>query len=239
MIYSQPKAGKTTISAQLPKNLIVDMDPLGGADFVKALRVPARTVDDLRGIINALFNAPRGTYDYITLDPLTDLENIVLPLACQLYQVTPMGKGWTPFNPETGTEDPSMILSLPKGGGYQYHRDAFFKIVHNFAEAARQMDARLILSAHVRDKYITKEGKDVEAVDINLTGKLRSLVAGWVDAIGYLKREGEEAYLTFETSDAVLCGSRIEHLADQKILISKKVNGSVETYWDRIYLPED
>lgn len=236
LIYSQPKAGKTTVLAQLPNNLIVDMDPLGGADYLEALSVKARSVTDLREIINQLFDSK---YDYVTLDPLTDLETLILPLACDLYQKTPMGKNWRPIDPDSGKTDPGMILSLPNGAGYSYLRDAFFKVVHGFSDACQAIGATLILSAHIRDKYISKDGKDVEAVDVNLTGKLRNLTCGWVDAIGYFKRKGNEGYLTFETDDTVICGSRSPHLVDRSILLSKMTeNGTIETYWDEIFLPE-
>lgn len=236
LIYGPPKAGKTTVLAQLPNNLIVDMDPLGGTDYVECLSVPARHVDDLREIINALYDS---SYDFITLDPITDLEKIVLPLACELYQKKPIAKNWRPIDPDDGKVDYSQILYLPQGAGYGVFWEAFMTIVMNFVKVCNATGAKLILSGHLRDKIINKQGKEVEVADVNLTGKLRNIVCGVVDAIGYFYRNGDEGRISFEATSNT-SGSRARHIVGRDILLSKtREDGSVETFWEEIYLPDE
>lgn len=86
VLYGKPKAGKTSCLAQLPNNLIVDLE--GGSTYMDALAVQARSVGDLGEIAQAIRakNAEVGHsfYRYITIDNATRLEEICLPYAATL-----------------------------------------------------------------------------------------------------------------------------------------------------------
>lgn len=222
LIYSAPKAGKSTIFAGLENNLIIDTER--GTDFLEALAVDAPDIQTINKILQAL--KKNNPYDYITIDTITALEDIVLPYAKHLYKNTPMGVNFTGDN----------VLHLPKGTGYLYLRQAFEKVVNGF----RSLNVPLILSGHLREKYFEKKGKEVITHDVDLTGKLRSIVSAHSDAIGYLYRDGDQAILNFERRDeSVINGSRAQHLSGAKIVISElQDDGSVKTFWDKVFLPE-
>lgn len=225
VLYGPPKTGKTTLLSKLPNNLIVDVDPLGGTDFVSAIKVKAGSLAELRQVIGLLRQG--HPYQFVTLDPLTDLEQMAVEFACELYQASPMGKNWRYKKPEE-------ILDLPNGAGYRWLRSAFTEILNAFQGIA----PRLILSAHLRDKMITKKnGDEVAAVDLNLTGQLRNIVPAWADATAYMYREGDKAFFSFKVRDEVNCGARnMPHLENQIIEISERLeSGEVIAHWDRIY----
>lgn len=106
IIYGKPKSGKTTLVAELEDNLIIDLE--GGSEYMTALSIQARSVEDLGEIANAITAKIKETskkpYKYITIDSATVLEEISKPLALKLYQQTPMGKLYK-----------DDILKLPNG----------------------------------------------------------------------------------------------------------------------------
>lgn len=106
IIYGKPKSGKTTIAVALENNLIIDLE--GGSQYMNALSVQARSVEDLGEIANAITAKIKENsskpYKYITIDSATVLEEISKPLALRLYQQTPMGKSYK-----------DDILKLPNG----------------------------------------------------------------------------------------------------------------------------
>ena len=56
----------------------------------------------------------------------------------------------------------------------------------------------IILLAHVKDKLIeSKNGDSVESIDINLTGKVKSIYASRVDAIGHFYREKNKGFISY------------------------------------------
>lgn len=85
-LYSQPKCGKTTLLAQLEGCLIIDLE--NGSNYVEAMKVKANNLQELSEVFQAIKEAG-NPYKYIALDTVTKLEEMVLPLAKQLYQLTP------------------------------------------------------------------------------------------------------------------------------------------------------
>jgi hypothetical protein len=76
----------------------------------------------------------------------------------------------------------------------------------------------------------------VMAANIDLTGKIKSLICANADAIGYLFRKGNQAVLSFKSNDEVTCGARPEHLRNEEIVISEvNSKGEVECHWDKIF----
>ena len=45
ILFGKPKSGKTTLASKLDNNLIVDLE--GGSEFLEALAIQARSVNDL------------------------------------------------------------------------------------------------------------------------------------------------------------------------------------------------
>lgn len=222
--FGKPKAGKSTIASMLDENIIIDLED--GYDYLEALVVKAKSVSDLREIANAIkeSNDAKGgyTYKYITIDNATKLEDMVLSLALNLYQQTPMGKNYN-----------DDVRKLANGAGYLYLREAFFKVINMFKTLA----PHLILVAHCADKMINKEGKELSEMSIDLTGKTSRLVAADADAIAYIYRRKNQTIMNFNGGDDVIVEARQPHLRGKEIVIAESdENNEITAYWDRIFI---
>lgn len=218
VIYSKPKTGKTTSFAGLENNLIIDLE--NGSDYIDALKVKASNLKELREIGDKIKEAG-NPYKYVTIDTVTALEDMVKPLALKLYKATSMGAKY----------DGDDVLKLPNGAGYLYMRQAFFQVldyIDTFAE-------HIILSGHIKDKQVDDKGEMVMAANIDLTGKIKSLICANADAIGYMFRRDNKTILSFIASDEITCGARPEHLRNQEIILAEETEGIYSTHWDRIY----
>jgi len=169
IIYSKPKTGKTTAFAGLENNLLIDLE--NGADYVEALKVKITSLQELLETGKAIKEAGKP-YKYVTIDTVTALEDMVMPLAIKLYRATSMGKNY----------DGDNVLSLPNGAGYLYLRQAFFQVL-DFIDT---LAPHIILSGHIKDKQVDDKGEMVLAANIDLTGKIKSLICANADAIGYM-----------------------------------------------------
>jgi hypothetical protein len=218
IIYSKYKTGKTSISAQLENNLILDLEK--GSKYVEALKIEANTLDELKQIGKQIREA-NYPYKYLTVDTVTALEDMVGGLALQLYKATSMGKNYADTN----------VLKLANGAGYMYLREAFFQVLDYIDTLA----PNIILLGHIKEKQIDDNGKLVEAANIALTGKIKSLICSQADAIGYMYRKDNTTMVTFKSNDEVTCGARPEHLRNQEILLAEEIDGKLVTYWDKIY----
>jgi len=219
LIYSRPKVGKTELISKLDNCLILDFE--GGTDLLDALKIRVDSLEKLKAVCNQIKKEGRP-YKYIAVDTLTKLEDMCLLLALKMYKETPMGSTFKGLN----------VLHLPNGAGYQYLRDAV-KLVCNTIEDCAD---RVIYLGHIKEKSIEKNGKEVMAVDIDLTGKIRSSFSADSDAIGLIYRDGNKNIISFRTKDEVICGTRQPHLQNAEFVISEMGDGGLVTHWDKIYI---
>lgn len=227
ILYGKPKAGKTSAVAALENNLIIDLE--GGSEFLNAMAVQARSIDDLANIRAAVIAKNQECngffYQHITIDNATRLEEMCMSYAIQLYQATPMGKNYK------GTD----VRTLPNGSGYQYLRSAVTKVVAMFKELCPEF----ILVGHVREKLINKEGEEMSEMALNLVGALADIICGEADAIGYVYRKKNETIISFEGGENAVKAARAPHLTEKKIVIADSdENNDLTFHWDRIYLPK-
>jgi hypothetical protein len=219
VIYSKPKTGKTTAYAGLENNLIIDLE--NGSDYVDAMKIKARNLEELIAIGKKIKEDGKP-YKYVTIDTVTALEDMVLPLAKKIYMESPMGKNFK------GDD----VRTLANGAGYHYLRLTFFQVL-DFIDTLADT---VILSGHIKDKQVDDKGELVMAANIDLTGKIKSLICANADAIGYMFRKGNEVILSFKTNDEVTCGARPDHLRNQEIVISELVDGEIITNWDKVFI---
>ena len=228
ILYGKPKSGKTTLVSQLENCLIIDLE--GGSEFLEALSVQARTINDLGEISRAIQEQITATgkkpYKYITIDNATRLEELCLGYAKTLYQLTPIGKSYN------GDD----VRTLPNGGGYMYLRQAVRKVLDMF----RNLTDNFILIGHVKEKMINKEGEELSEMALDLVGKLGDITCGEADAVGYIYRKKNETIISFEGGDGnTIREARAPHLRGKKIVIADSdAENNVTVHWDRIYLPE-
>ena len=219
IIYSKPKTGKTTAFAGLEDNLILDLE--NGSEYVEALKVKINSLQDLLDAGKAIKEAG-CPYKYVTVDTVTALEDMIGPLAVKLYKQTSMGSKY----------DGTNVLTLPNGAGYLYLRQAFFQVL-DFIDT---LAPHIILSGHIKDKQVDDKGEMVMAANIDLTGKIKSLICANSDAIGYMFRKGNKVMLSFKTNEETTCGARPDHLRNAEIVISEvNDDGGVTTHWDEVY----
>jgi hypothetical protein len=219
VIYSKPKTGKTTAYAGLEENLIIDLE--NGSDYVDALKVKATSLKELLEIGKAI-EAAGKPYKFVTIDTVTALEDMIMPLAIKLYRQTAMGKNF----------DGDTVVTLPNGAGYLYIRQAFFQVL-DFIDT---LAPTIILSGHIKDKVVDDKGEMVMSANIDLTGKIKSLICANADAIGYMYRKGNKTILSFKTNEEVTCGARPEHLRNEEIVITELIDGELKTSWEKVFI---
>ena len=227
ILFGRPKSGKTTLLSKLDNCLIVDLE--GGSEFLEALSIQARTIEDLGNISRAIGEEAAKTgnkpYKYIAIDNATRLEEMCLGYAKVLYRQTPMGKNYQ------GND----VRTLPNGSGYMYLQQAVRKVIDMF----RDLCDNFILIGHLKDKMINKEGEELSEMSLDLVGKLANIICGEADAVGYVYRKKNETHISFEGGDNSVREARAPHLRGKNIVIAESDDdNNIKVYWDKIYLPE-
>lgn len=222
ILYGYPKVGKTTLLSKLENALIIDLEK--GSKYVDALKVEVSNLEELREVGKQIHSAGKP-YKYIVLDTVTKLEDIVMPDAVKLYQNTPMGKDFK------GTD----ITVLPNGSGYMYLRQA----MKTWVGKLKTLSEHLILIGHTKDKVTTKSGIDVNVKELDLTGKISSIICQEADAVGYVYRgENSELMISFKHQDSLVAGARPTHLKGKDIKIADynpETNDLENVNWKLIY----
>ena len=226
ILFGRPKSGKTTLLSKLDNCLIVDLE--GGSEFLEALSIQARTIEDLGNISRAIGEEAAKTgnkpYKYIAIDNATRLEEMCLGYAKVLYRQTPMGKSYR-----------GDVRMLPNGAGWFYIRQAVRKVIDMF----RNLCDNFILIGHTKEKMINKEGEELSEMALDLVGKLGDIVCGEADAVGYVYRKKNETIISFEGGDNSVREARAPHLRGKKIVIAESdENNVINVHWDKIYLDE-
>lgn len=244
LIYSLPKIGKSTIMAGLttefaPGKSVIISNERGGYDWLKATVEECYNPFSFNKLIKEA--AEDEELEYIVVDTITTLDEWSEVVGTYDYMRKPQGKRFN-LNTSTGTyykkDDPEFdtVYSIPEGYGYRYSRN----VMVNWLETLRATGKKIILVAHVKDKYIaTLSDNVVSSVEINLTGKLKEIYCTKSDAVAMLVPEGNKRYLNFQSKDeSKYMGSRPKHLKG-KILISESYDDlSVKTFWENIFLTD-
>lgn len=248
IIISTPKTGKTTILAELTKQknaAILNLEK-HGTDYVSGRFMniyPEATTSFEEACENYkayrdLLVKNKGKYEYLIVDSLTALDEMSELMGTYYYMYTiPQGKNFN-RDPKTGKpykygdENFKLVTTLPEGYGYRYTRQWFLDQMDAFSEIAPYR----IYTGHVKDKLIkNSQDEQVTGLEINLTGKLKQILATKVSSLSKLLADGEKRYLSFDVdSDNIIAGSRVPHLHGQ-VLISERTDDGLKVYWDKIY----
>lgn len=247
VLFGKPKCGKSTLMASLDNNLIIDLED--GYRSLSVMAVQARTANDLFEIRQAIVDKGKEDskmpYKFITIDNATRLEEIALVYAAALYRNTPMGSSWGKLkdakgnmikDPKTGkfADDPKAdVRTLPQGSGYLYLRQAVRKLIDMF----KPLCESLILVAHVKDKQIQKNGEEMSEMCVDLAGKLGDLICGEADAIGYIFRDKNKTFISFEGGENTIKEARPIHLRGKKIEVAvSDENNDVKVDMSKIFI---
>jgi hypothetical protein len=207
ILYGAQKVGKTAMLAQLPNNLIIDLED--GTDYLESLHLKAHNMSELEAIAQRLreelVKTGKPPYTYVSIDTVSKMEDWAEIRGTERYKANPTGKNFA------GTS----VLELGHGHGYLWLRLAFQELLGMFSGTTK----RLILVCHLRDKFLDKGGQEVAVKDLELTGKIRNITASKADAIGYMFRDATKnngaLMVSFQTLEQVACGSRCAHLKGQ------------------------
>lgn len=242
------KHGKTEAISKLPNHLIVDLEQ--GAEFVECTKLdvvdiirknntnPLAVIQELGKKLDDYYaENKKYPYDYLVVDTTSALEEFARKYATIMYKMTPIGKSFA------GTD---VVSELPNGGGYDWLRKAFDALLTPIENRCNKC---FILVSHVKNSSINKMGKDLQAKDIQLTGKLKSIVCAEADAIGYIFRNPSntnQTILSFRTHEQDLAtGARPAHLSNQEFVIlelenpdyiTKKESKRFKNTWDQIFI---
>jgi hypothetical protein len=188
-------------------------------------------------------------YKYIAMDTITKYEDMCIYDATITYMKSPIGKNFNRYDEEDfrlsggrvqigalkPKEEWDSVLSLSRGAGYAWLRESYEKYINELVKLGKPV----ILCAHIKTSALTsKEGREVEGKDLNLTGKIKDTTSALIaDSIGYIYREGKKNYISFQPSDEVKSGSRSKHLSGKVLLLSEELeDGTIKTFWENIYL---
>lgn len=215
-LYGPPKVGKTDFLSKLDKCLIIDTED--GSDYISAYKVKIHNLDEFYALATeiATHKKTKGGYPYnfVALDTITEFESWCEVDATKAYKETAIGSGFKG----------ASVLSLPNGAGYFWLRQSFDK----YFAIVQKLAPKIIIIAHLREKITDKNGTEVISKDLDLTGKIRNMLAQRSDAIGYVYRDKEgKLRISFNTKEDVTCGSR-EHLA----------GADIDADWSKIYPDE-
>lgn len=217
---------KSTLMASLDSNLIIDMED--GYRALSVMKLQARTAKDLFDIKKLIEqsiknNGGKYPYKYITIDNASRLDEAVVPYANHLYRKTALGAGWGKKRLQNGTmvDDPEAdVRTVPRGGGWKYYRDALEYIIKMFIPLCETV----ILICHVKDSQITREGKEISELQMDLAGKSGDIIGGLADALALLYRENNSTYLSFQGGDNTVKEARCLHLKGKKFEVIRSDN---------------
>lgn len=234
LIASRPGMSKTSLSMQLPKSILFDLEGSSGYFKGKGDVVDIRNRMAVEGVgmltaITRTINEIKESgnkYKFVIIDTISVLDELADTVATIKYKKSIQGKDFKG----------SSVLELGYGAGYTLHRAEFQALIDLFSEIG---DTKVYL-AHIKDSSIPKDGDQVSVTDLRLTGSLKEIFSSKQDAACTLEIDSKDSsirYLDFnKTEQSSLIKCRVEHLANQKILISKKDSDGFVTYWDKVFL---
>lgn len=181
------------------------------------------SVKEIKEVCKAIIEAGKP-YKYITIDTVTALEDMVKPLALNLYKSSPVYS--------ERFADITDVTTLPNGQGFMYTRQALEMTIDMVAKCA----PNIILCGHVKDVSLN-EGLDGSVKDLDLTGKVKRILSARSDAIGFAHRDiNGNLCINFGGEGEILTGSRCRHLAGKDIVVAERNDdGTFISRWERIY----
>jgi len=218
ILYGLPKAGKTTLLAQLDDLLLVDTEK--GSDYVSAMKVKVESVEDIVDLCKSV-KAAGCPYKFIAIDTISTLEEMCIPLALKRYLKE--------FPDYTGT-----LMDIPFGGGYTRLKDAIVDVI----DMISKVTPNVILVGHVKDKSVLKVDGSGESniKDINLMGKTPAVLSAKSDAIGFVTHDLDgNLVIDFVNNGSTIAGARPAHLAGKSIVVAELEDGKFISHWERIY----
>lgn len=240
VLFGKPKSGKSSVVASLDDNLIVDLED--GYRALNVMVVNAKDIYDIFAVKTALEKKQKELegkkpYRFITIDNATRLEEMCIVYANAKYRKTQMGAQWgilrdkdnIPLKDKNNKfiPDPKAdVRQLPNGGGYLYLREALKEVVHMFQPFCET----LILVCHVKDKQIRIDNAEATEYAVDLAGKLSDIICGEADAVGFIYRDKNKTYISFEGGDGTIREARSLHLRGKRFTVGESDESNVPKF---------
>lgn len=225
VMYGREKSGKSSLVAQLPNSLAVDFEIAPGYKFIDAVSAHVPSLKELWDLYLALekYKEENGKnkYKYIVLDHGSTLEDLAWEYAEWQYKKSPMGKDFT-----------GKLMFLPNGAGYLHLRNAVIEFIERFQRCCDTV----ILVCHTNHAQININGTEQSEMSMQMTGKLRQILGGRADAIGFLYRDGNKNILNFKTDGDFVTEARPQHLRGKQIILGESdENNVITTHWEEVF----
>jgi hypothetical protein len=226
IFYGATKVGKTGALAELPDNLILDLER--GSETYKCLRMRVDTYKEFIAITKKLGEGEHK-YKFLTIDTIDRfIEWIEAAIVVDWNEA------------QKKVKEPVFIKvysEIPYGKGYDLVRLK----MREWLNYLRKIVPHVILVGHLKRTIIGDSTVEVKEDNLDLVGKVRNTVCADADAVGLFFR-GKDAdnssvlKVSFRSSEQSAAGSRIGHLKGKIIELSKaNEDGTYTTNWDLIF----
>lgn len=247
-ITGPPKTGKTHLLTTLEGNLMLDLE--SGAKYYDALKIDVKQevinknleiekenikLEELGKPLKPKYSKGRALHEitqqlkknpvkYLTIDTVQQLEDVAKEVALIRYRQSIKGKSYKG----------SDLYDLPMGAGYGLVRSVFVEFLTMFEGCYTDC---IFFISHVKFQSYNKDGVELDAKDISLTGKLKEILAAQVDSNAFLFRndKGQNILSFKKMGDDLITGSRSPVVSNREFIISELVDDTVVTYWEKIF----
>lgn len=248
LMYSKPKQGKTTALSLLENSLLIDTE--AGSDFVDAFKIQVditkpdhEQAEEFMNILRAIYmkgyNATTKVYTppykVIIIDTYTRLDSWSEIVGTFNYMAKSQGKK---FNVSTsgqrlsvGDKDFETVHEMPNGFGFRHSRE----VMLDWYDKICKLSPKTIFVCHTKEKLVgMHSGEAVLTKDINLTGKVKDIIASKVDTVMHCFREGNKLMVNFSGED----GTRCSYLSGKTIILTESDdNGNIIiNNWNQIFI---
>ena len=231
ILVSDPKCGKSTILAQLPDSLIISTEPKG-YDFLSANYVEALNHKDFKAITKELLEIKPFPYKFVCIDTMTSLDEWSEDVGTINYMKSTQGKRFNRTEdgiPITRSDvNWQTVHDLANGSGYKWSRSVMTEWIDTYLF----LPCHIIFVAHSNSIMIGES--ELKEKTLLVTGKLRTIIPSRVDGVGFMYREKDTNYLSFDPNQLNLAyGCRFD--LGNRVEISKKINNKITTKWENIF----
>ena len=198
LLYGKPKCGKTSFSAQMPRNLLIAFEK--GYNAIAGIKpIDISKWSDFKLVLRQLEKPEaRQLYDSITIDTLTIAWQLCEEFICAQNGVQKIG-------------------DIPWGGGYAACKKEFETALRKIT----MLGYGLLMITHVAKRVeIDKDGSEREILSPDMPKRAAEIANGLVDIIGYIgvefRGDGDDTgtrYLYTRETPTIFAGSRFRHLA--------------------------